>query len=170
MRIAALLLSAIALSACCKEQPRPTTPPLSFAAMGAQRVQPDYAVNQSYIVDGDGNADVTGDWIHTAGYKSVCFTIEQAATSAPAGTWAVQGGNRAADAADANVYLEENKVYGANYAAFTGGTTISVSSPAGAVVISFCIETVFPYTRLFWDSTSGGAVDTIDVSYSARAF
>jgi hypothetical protein len=139
-------------------------------APATQCVQPDDTIVSprfgaipatAFLVDGDSNADVTSDAVSDAGFKLVCFEIVMTNGSTPVGVYEFEGSIDGTNYFD--LYLDEHRVYGANFASFTGGTQVSVSSPAGTVIIGACIENPPPNVRVFYDRTSGGAADTIDI-------
>jgi hypothetical protein len=120
--------------------------------------------NQTYWVDADSNADVTSSALDCGGASVAWFTFVMTNGSTPVGAFSVQGSYDGTNQWT-GLYLDANRVHGANFTnagAYPGGYTVAVSSPAGTVVIVVAIEHPPPYLRLFYDRTSGGAVDTID--------
>lgn len=94
-------------------------------------------------------------------YRSALLTWQWAGTSTPNGTFQIDGCNQAGLSTDTwyPIYLDPNKVYGfVNNAAYThaGGITISVNS-AVAGYAAAALDVTFPYLRITWTSTSGGA-------------
>lgn len=129
--------------------------------------EPGRLLDLTFVADEDSDGDVTTEWVDVAGGRTFCFQLVMANTSTPIGTLAVQGSLDETNVAA--IFLDENRVYGQNFAAFSGGTSVSISSPAGTVIILACLEPSLPRVRLFYDSTSGGAADTIDIATFIRA-
>lgn len=164
MQRSCFLAGAVALSLLCA------------CAPSARSTRPDDLAEQprfgsvpasNFVVDGDSNADTTSPAVSDAGFRLVCFEIVMTNGSAPVGVFEIEGSIDGTNYYD--IWLDEHRVYGANFVAFTGGTQISVSSPAGTVVIGACIENPPPNMRVFYDRTSGGAVDTIDIYSFVRS-
>lgn len=117
-------------------------------------------------------SDQTSSAVDVRGYRIVCIYITEANTSTPVGAFSILG---SADNSNFyTVHLDADKVIGTNFTGaytsstgYAGGYSVAVSSPSGTVVIEACLEATFPYYKLFWDNTSGGAVSTINAGYYA---
>lgn len=94
-------------------------------------------------------------------YRSALLTWQWAGTSTPNGTFQIDGNNQTGLSTETwyPIYLDPNKVYGlVNNAAYThaGGTTVSVND-ANAGYLAAALDVTFPYLRVTWTRTGGGA-------------
>lgn len=123
---------------------------------------PFYIYNGTFWVDGESNSTSNSASIDVRGAHTAGFAIRMANTSTPVGNFAV---HLSYDGTNSwmPIYIDVNRVYGQNFSAFSGGTSIGVSSPGGEVVIYVAIENPpAGYLRLVYTRSSGGAADTVD--------
>lgn len=121
-------------------------------------------------------ATLTGSALDTTGYRSVCFDFTLVNTSTPVGTLEI---DQSVDGTNnwGAIYIDANKltwwigtVSHANIQAFAGSDQLmSLSSPSGTVTAKFCVESMQPFVRLVYTRASGGAVSTINASYTLRS-
>lgn len=126
-----------------------------------------YVYNSTYWVGGNSNADVNSSAIDARAAHSVWFKIELTTASTPVGNFSIQiSDDGSSDWQE--LYIDANRVYADNIGAFSGGTTIPVSSPAGAVLIYVGVENPMSYLRVLYDRTSGGTTGTISATSFVR--
>jgi hypothetical protein len=114
---------------------------------------------RDFYLDRSTLADITTPVIADTGMRLLCFQFVVIATGDPVGVIELEGSIDGTNYND--IYLDANKVYG-TAAAWTGGTQIPVSDPAATQSITFCLEHPWPYMRVFYDRTSGGAAAGAD--------
>ena len=131
----------------------------------------DTMYSPKWIEDGDLNADFTSNAHNVEFYSEVVMQFSITGTSTPVGDLYIQGSNNNVDFD--NIYIDANRVHGtinAVDAAHAGGFAIAVTT-TGTSNSSFTVALtagIPRYVRCFWDSTSGGAVDTFDATLTAR--
>lgn len=147
--------------------------PVNGQATMANSVPVVIASNQSSLTTASATSANTSYWsgitsastqsstaLDTAGYRYGCFYITELSTSTPVGTFAIE---QSIDNSNFQaIYLDVNRPQGSNFAAFAGGTTISVSSPGGTVSIFVCVEKMMRYLRITYTRSSGGTTSTIN--------
>jgi len=133
-------------------------------ATGQSAVEPEgqrYGALPSRTLDSDLSSleDATSTLVADNGFRLLCFEFVILSTGDPVGNLEVEASIDGTNFFD--VFLDANKVYGNG--SFAGGTTVAINDPAATLAVGVCLENPFPYTRLFYDRTSGGAAAAIDI-------
>lgn len=131
---------------------------------------PDVCHSPKFIVDGDLNADFTSSTVKAEFYRTATFQIQVTSTTTPAGTFAIQGSNDETNWD--SLYIDANKVHGTidgSAAAHAGGFTVAITGSADSDFIIALSDGLPRFLRLFYDSTSGGAADTLDGTVTLRS-
>lgn len=129
----------------------------------------DTMYSPKWIVDGDLNADFTSNEQLVEFYSEVTMQFSITATSTPAGSLYIQSSSD--NSRWDNIYIDANKVHGTidgAAAAHAGGFAIAIAGSGNSQFTVSLSDGIPRYVRCFWDSTSGGAVDTFDATLTAR--
>jgi hypothetical protein len=121
-----------------------------------------------WIVDGSVAADYTSGWINCRDRSRLDLWITVAATTDPVGVLYVQGSLLGPDGSvGLSISLEKMFTTDPTTVVIDGSDDrkITITDPADAVTIWIPIWTPPAFTRIFYDSTSGGAATGLSAGY-----
>lgn len=126
----------------------------------------DQLLSKGNIVDGDMEADVTGSAIECKNFENVRFQMSWTDTASPVGTLIVQG-------SEDGVTFHPVTLTAVMFDDLSADATLSADgdidldgTAAGGCLLN--IKDPYRYMRVFWDVTSGGAADLLNVIAGAR--